>query len=71
MDINHVETNRHGGDDGTTFWFEIDGESFGINETEGFDASPLDGDGCPIDAGPDRPLVLDNCIVTAAMRNET
>lgn len=55
--------------DGTTiYWFEMDGEKYGIAET-GPETEALDCDGAPIDYNENLSRrVIENCIVTDEMR---
>lgn len=54
----------------TIYWFEIEGEVYGVGETE-HDVVALDCDGAPIDYNENvARMVLDNCIVTDEMRAE-
>lgn len=53
----------------TTYWFDMDGELYGVVEGEG--AGVVDSDGHPIDYNGDlRRSVERACIVTDAMRAE-
>lgn len=55
-------------DEMTIYWFELDGETFGIGET-GMEVVALDCDGAPIDYNENLARrVKENCIVTDEMR---
>ena len=56
--------------DGTTiYWFEMDGETYGI--AEGENAGPLDCDGMPIDYNEQLARrVVESCVVTDEIRKD-
>ncbi len=52
----------------TTYWFDVDGEQFGIREC-GCETDVLDSDGCPVDYNEHlRNRVQRACVVTDEMR---
>jgi hypothetical protein len=58
-------------DQTTIYWFEMDGETYGIAETGGEDPQPVDFEGYPIDTNEhEAHLVLSACIVSDEMRAE-
>jgi hypothetical protein len=48
MKVQHVETQHYTQNDDTIDWFEIDGESWGLNKKSG-KFRLIDCDGCPVD----------------------
>ena len=45
--VTFVEKDQNWQDETTIYWFDVDGESFGVAES-GPDATVLDCDGCPV-----------------------
>jgi hypothetical protein len=48
MNIKHIETQHYTQDDDTIDWFDIDGETYGLNKKDG-EFRLIDCDGCPVD----------------------
>lgn len=66
----HLHTDRHSADASTSYWFTLDGEGYGIAETDDGEQNALDFEGYPLDQGPERDRVLEECIVTDTMRRD-
>ncbi len=64
----YIEKDQNWMDGNTIYWFDVDGEEFGI--VEGQDEGIVDCDGAPITNEHDRIAVERHCIVTDEMRAE-
>lgn len=65
---NHVTTDQDWQDESTVYWFDLDGERYGIVE-QGPETFPVDADGCRIDYNETLAArVRGECVVTDEMR---
>ena len=64
----YTAADQNWADGSTTYWFDLNGEAFGI--VEGENPGPVDCDGMPIDYNDTlRNTVLCKCVVTDEIRN--
>lgn len=70
MKTTFISADQNWQDESTTYWFDMDGELYGV--VEGGNAGIVDSDGMPIDYNDAlRSRVERNCIVTDEIRAES
>jgi hypothetical protein len=61
---------QHWQDEATVYWFDLDGETYGICESGG-QSAVVDADGCPMTDGDAITRKVESaCVVTDVMRND-
>ena len=71
--INYLAKDQNWADATTTYWFDVDGEEYGIVEDDGQGSHHLttvvDWDGCPVNMGDAKNAHLLALVVTDEIRN--